>query len=108
MDRRRALKGIGLGAAVSGMGGFATEADAEAVRSRVKTSSEPSQLEITDLRVVGVHRRWIIRIDTNQGLYGYGEIRDGGSPTSALMLKSRILGENPCNVDAMNCGPVEP
>ena len=41
----------------------------------------------------------IIRIDTNQGLQGYGEVRDGGSPRYALMLKSRLLGENPCNVE---------
>jgi L-alanine-DL-glutamate epimerase-like enolase superfamily enzyme len=100
MDRRHALKGLGLGAAAAtGVGGFATDADAEAVRGRVNTHSEPSDLRITDLRVVGIRRRWIIRIDTNQGLYGYGEVRDGGSPTSALMLKSRIIGENPCHVD---------
>jgi L-alanine-DL-glutamate epimerase-like enolase superfamily enzyme len=41
----------------------------------------------------------LIRIDTNQGLSGYGEVRDGASATYALMLKSRILGENPCNVN---------
>jgi L-alanine-DL-glutamate epimerase-like enolase superfamily enzyme len=41
----------------------------------------------------------ILRIDTNQGISGYGEVRDGASKTYALMLKSRILGENPCNVD---------
>ena len=41
----------------------------------------------------------VIRIDTNQGIYGLGEVRDGASKTYALMLKSRILGENPCNVD---------
>ena len=38
----------------------------------------------------------LIRIDTNQeGLYGLGEVRDGASKTYALMLKSRLLGENP-------------
>ncbi|MBN1933949.1 MAG: mandelate racemase/muconate lactonizing enzyme family protein [Anaerolineae bacterium] len=41
----------------------------------------------------------LIRIDTNQGLSGYGEVRDGASKTYALMLKSRLIGENPCNVD---------
>ena len=41
----------------------------------------------------------MIRIDTNQGISGYGEVRDGSSETYALFLKSRILGENPCNVD---------
>ena len=41
----------------------------------------------------------IIRIDTNQGIYGLGEVRDGADERYALMLKSRILGENPCNVE---------
>jgi L-alanine-DL-glutamate epimerase-like enolase superfamily enzyme len=41
----------------------------------------------------------LIRIDTNQGIYGLGEVRDGASKNYALMLKSRLLGENPCNVD---------
>ena len=69
----------------------------------VNQHSRPSQLKITDMRVV--HLKGIpmncalIRIDTNQGISGYGEVRDGASSTYALMLKSRILGENPCNVD---------
>jgi L-alanine-DL-glutamate epimerase-like enolase superfamily enzyme len=41
----------------------------------------------------------LIRIDTNQGIAGYGEVRDGASETYALFLKSRLLGENPCHVD---------
>ncbi len=41
----------------------------------------------------------IIRIDTNQGIYGLGEVRDGASKNYALELKSKILGENPCNID---------
>jgi L-alanine-DL-glutamate epimerase-like enolase superfamily enzyme len=41
----------------------------------------------------------VIRIDTNQGIYGLGEVRDGASKTYALILKNRVLGENPCNVD---------
>lgn len=60
----------------------------------VATASRPSKLRITDLRVanlVGVpFRSSIIRIDTNQGLVGYGEVRDGASATYALMLKSRL------------------
>ena len=41
----------------------------------------------------------IIRIDTNQGVYGLGEVRDAADVRYALMLKSRILGKNPCNVE---------
>ncbi len=104
LNRRDMLKSLGLGAATAaaGVGGFASQADAEEVKSRVNTNSQPTDLKITDLRVVRMGpdwRRYVIRIDTNQGLSGYGEVRDGASPTYALMLKSRILGENPCNVD---------
>src|SRR6478609_10887878 len=70
-----------------------------------RTASRPSELRITDLRTATVgwdHWRFtIIRIDTNQGLSGYGEVRDLASKNYALMLKSRLLGENPCNVDRL-------
>ena len=61
-------------------------------------------MKITDLRVATVVKPGpspctIVRIDTNQGVYGLGEVRDGASPTYALMLKSRILGENPLRID---------
>ena len=69
----------------------------------VNQHSHPSELKITDVRAAtvgwGGWRFPLIRIDTNQGLSGYGEVRDGASKTYALMLKSRLLGENPCNVD---------
>jgi L-alanine-DL-glutamate epimerase-like enolase superfamily enzyme len=69
------------------------------------TSAKPSELKITDMRVAvlkGVPTMAaIIRIDTNQGLYGLGEVRDGASKNYALFLKSRLLGENPCNVDKL-------
>ena len=63
-------------------------------------------LKITDLRVAVITRAPmtcpLIRIDTNQeGLYGLGEVRDGASKTYALMLKSRLLGENPLDVDRL-------
>ena len=70
---------------------------------RVGSYSRPSDLRITDMRTVtvgwGGWRFPLIRIDTNQGLYGIGEVRDGASKTFALMLKTRIVGENPCNVE---------
>jgi len=103
MNRRELLKSYSLAAAGFGLaGGLASFADAEEVRARVNTASEPSGLRITDLRVVpmlGAMRSHVIRLDTNQGIHGYGEVRDGASPTYALMLKSRLLGENPCHVD---------
>ena len=73
------------------------------VSANVNTNSKPSDLKITDLRFVEIDgapkRCTLIKIMTNQGLVGYGELRDAASKTYALMLKSRILGENPCNVD---------
>src|SRR5512140_2390682 len=103
MNRRDALRGFGIGALATGAGvhAFAGDADADEVRGRVNTRSEPSQLKISDLCVVGVRGHWLVRLDTNQGLHGYGEVRDGASPTYALMLKSRVVGENPCHVDKL-------
>jgi L-alanine-DL-glutamate epimerase-like enolase superfamily enzyme len=72
---------------------------------QVRTASRPSDLRITDLRIanlVGVpFRSTLLRLDTNQGISGYGEVRDGASPTYALLLKSRLLGKNPCDVDRL-------
>ena len=69
----------------------------------VNTNSSPSGLRITDMRFVDIDgapkRCTLIKIMTNQGLTGYGEVRDASSKLYAQMLKSRILGENPCNVD---------
>jgi len=69
---------------------------------KVNRNSAPSDLKITDMRycvttVLG--RTAMLRIDTNQGIYGLGEVRDGADERYALMLKSRILGQNPCNVE---------
>ena len=65
--------------------------------------SSPSELKITDMRFVDItdapKRCTIMKLMTNQGLVGYGEVRDASSKTYALILKSRIIGENPCNVD---------
>ena len=99
MDGRRSFlrRAAGLGAGL-----WAGEA-LEAYPQNVNTNSKPSELKITDLRVATVARAPmtcpLIRIDTNQGVYGLGEVRDGASRNYALMLKSRILGENPCNID---------
>ncbi|HEX2907669.1 MAG TPA: mandelate racemase/muconate lactonizing enzyme family protein [Phototrophicaceae bacterium] len=77
--------------------------DQPQIVDHVNTYSRPSDLRITDLRIanlVGLPMDVsLIRLDTNQGICGYGEVRDWASKTYALMLKSRILGENPCNID---------
>lgn len=71
----------------------------------VNTNSRPSDLRITDIRVAEIvgapFMTAILKIYTNQGLVGLGEVRDGASASYALMLKSRLLGENPCDVDRL-------
>ncbi|HMI65850.1 MAG TPA: twin-arginine translocation signal domain-containing protein, partial [Cyclobacteriaceae bacterium] len=102
-NRRSFLKKTALGGmAMTGLAGLTFEDTMAQTTSKVQRASSPSELKITDLRycvttVLG--RTAIIRIDTNQGIYGLGEVRDGADPRYALMLKSRILGENPCNVE---------
>jgi L-alanine-DL-glutamate epimerase-like enolase superfamily enzyme len=99
LKRRQFLAGTAGALAAS----FWPESLLEAIPQNVNTNSKPSELRITDLRVAVLARAPftcpIIRIDTNQGISGYGEVRDGASKTYALFLKSRILGENPCNIE---------
>src|SRR5512145_3301147 len=103
LGRRSFFRSAGMAAAGASAVSWASERDAEAALGNVKTASKPSDLRITDLRVAVVAKAPmtcpIIRIDTNQGISGFGEVRDGASKTYALFLKSRILGENPCNIE---------
>ena len=77
--------------------------DPVSLEQNVNTNSRPSDLRITDIRTLSLKGLpmscIILRIDTNQGISGYGEIRDGASKSYALLLKSRLVGENPCNID---------
>ena len=98
-NRRGFLKTFSAAAAAT----FWADEQLEAYQQNVNTNSKASDLKITDMRVatvVGAPMRCpIIRIDTNQGVYGLGEVRDGASKNYALMLKRLVLNENPCNVD---------
>ena len=74
----------------------------ERIEQNVNTNSRPSDLKITDLRtatVASIYDYPLIRIDTNQGVYGIGEVRDAGHRENVLQFKSMLLGQNPCNVD---------
>jgi L-alanine-DL-glutamate epimerase-like enolase superfamily enzyme len=99
-DRREVLKTSAMALGTALLIGESTEAYPKAVN----TNSSPSTLKITDMRVATVVKPGpspcpIIRLDTNQGVYGLGEVRDGASATYALFLKSRIVGENPLQID---------
>ena len=107
-DRRNFLKKSMLGGiTLTGLMGLSTEDVIAETTSKVHRNSSPSDLRITDMRYTTITngngatnaRNVILRIDTNQGIYGLGEVRDGGDARFALYLKSRILGLNPCNVE---------
>lgn len=112
ISRRTMFKGLGLGLG-AGLGGLSlaqmvnapVEDQIAHATSGVNRASAPSKLQITDLRIATMlgspMRCPIIRIDTNQGICGYGEVRDGASETYALMLKARLLRKNPCNVEQL-------
>jgi L-alanine-DL-glutamate epimerase-like enolase superfamily enzyme len=102
-NRRSFLKKAVIGGVtLGGVMNLSVEDTIAQSTSNVSRTSSPSELKITDLRyalttVLGGTA--MIRIDTNQGIYGLGEVRDGADVRYALMLKSRILGLNPCNVE---------
>src|SRR3954465_7238623 len=103
-SRRNFLKKSTLGGLALGGFLFAPLEDTLAhCTSGVNRYSAPSDLKITDMRYATVMnttgRCTIIRIDTNQGISGYGEVRDGADWRYALFLKSRIMGMNPCSVE---------
>ncbi|HSF45090.1 MAG TPA: mandelate racemase/muconate lactonizing enzyme family protein [Chitinophagaceae bacterium] len=102
-DRRNFLRKTALGGfSLAGLMGLSYQDTLAQTTGNVPRASAPSDLKITDMRycltsVMGGTA--IIKIETNQGIHGLGEVRDAADARYALILKSRILGENPCNVE---------
>ncbi|RII17769.1 Starvation-sensing protein RspA [Streptomyces sp. YIM 130001] len=106
---RRAM----LGLSAAGLGGLSlgalafrpVEDQVDYLTQKVSRASKPSQLKITDMRVAvlkGVpFTSPVVRISTNQGISGYGEVRDDADKRYALELKNRLVGQNPCNVEKL-------
>ena len=71
--------------------------------AHVNTASRPSDLRITDMKIADISGApmhcIMLKLETNQGITGYGEVRDWSYKDYALMLKARLLGENPCEID---------
>lgn len=64
----------------------------------------PSKLRITDIRGCTVASNYdypIIKIYTNQDIYGLGEVRDAGSLTAALVLKPLLVGKDPLDIEGI-------
>lgn len=106
MTPRSRLSRRRLCAALAGMAGAFRltpgPAYAQAPARGVNRNSAPSQLKITDMRAVLVASNYdypIIRIDTNQGVYGLGESRDAGREGTALVLKPHLIGKNPLGIE---------
>jgi len=93
--KKAALGGLSLG----GMMALPMEDTLAHTTSKVNRLSNPSDLKITDMRIAQYGNVPLLKIYTNQGIHGLGDVRDGADKRYALMLKSRILGENPCNIE---------
>ncbi len=105
-DRRGFLKKVSIGGlSLAGMTAAPIEDVLAHSTSKVNRNSAPADLKITDVRIAEisgvVFRTPIVRIYTNQGIIGHGDVRDGAAKEYALFLKSRLLGENPCNVERL-------
>ena len=107
ISRRKWITTATSAASTIAAGSLITFADLENVSAQTNTKSGPSALRITDLRIAMVSppyeqdSRCLLRIDTNQGISGWGDVRGRAAKNYALVLKSRILGMNPCNVAAI-------
>ena len=103
--KRRRIFEMMAGAAAAGAMFKTVEQPANAQPAQtggVNRNSAPSQLRITDMRAIRIASNFdypIIRIDTNQGVYGLGEVRDAGNEGMALVLKPHIVGKNPLNIE---------
>jgi L-alanine-DL-glutamate epimerase-like enolase superfamily enzyme len=66
--------------------------------------SRPSDLKITDIRgatLAAIYDFPIIKIYTNQGIVGLGEVRDAGWIGQALMLKPYLVGKDPLDIETI-------
>ena len=97
---RRSLFRNTLAAAAAGT--FWPDKTLAALTQNVNTASKPSELKITDMRIATLVRAPmrdpLIRIDTNQGISGWGEVRDGASECEldvVLDLVEQVLHSEP-------------
>jgi L-alanine-DL-glutamate epimerase-like enolase superfamily enzyme len=94
LNRREFLKTTGYtGAALAGL-----------AINPARTYGRPSSLRITDIRGCTVASNYdypIIKICTNQDIYGLGEVRDMGYLGEALVLKPLLIGKDPLDIEGI-------
>jgi L-alanine-DL-glutamate epimerase-like enolase superfamily enzyme len=99
--KKAAMGGISLAA----LPHLSVEDTVSHLTSNIQRNSNPSELKITDMRIAEVtgvmFRTPIIRLYTNQGIVGHGDVRDGAAREYALMLKHLLLGENPTHIERL-------
>ena len=106
VTRQRTIsrRGIMRRAAAAAMLGplFKATQGSVSAQSQVNRNSAPSDLKITDMRACRIAANYdypIIKIYTNQDVYGLGEVRDAGVEGIALILKPYLVGKNPLNIE---------
>ena len=76
----------------------------ETFSSPKNSYSRPSDLKITDIRgatLAAIYDFPIIKIYTNQGIVGLGEVRDAGWIAQALMMKPYLIGKDPLDIETI-------
>ena len=99
MDRKSFLRKSFLGGAALGYSGLVSE---RSFPSPKDAPSRPSGLRITDIRgatLAAIYDFPVIKIYTNQGIVGLGEVRDAGWIAQALMLKPYLVGKDPLDIE---------
>ena len=69
-----------------------------------EANSRPSDLKITDIRgttLAAIYDFPIIKVYTNQGIVGLGEVRDAGWISQALMMKPYLIGKDPLDIETI-------
>ncbi|CAN5601164.1 mandelate racemase/muconate lactonizing enzyme family protein [soil metagenome] len=98
LNRRNFLKKASIGG--FGMGLLGTVGSKESLAADFKESSN-SKIKITDLKCAVIGSNPVVRIVTDAGLSGYGQI-ESSKPylkSHVLFYKDYLLGEDPTNVE---------
>jgi L-alanine-DL-glutamate epimerase-like enolase superfamily enzyme len=99
MDRKSFLQKSVMGGMALGYSGMVMN---DSFTSPKEALSRPSDLKITDIRgatLAAIYDFPIIKIYTNQGIIGLGEVRDAGWIAQALMLKPYLIGKDPLDIE---------
>lgn len=100
MNRRALLRQAAMTALLGPL--FKATEGSVSAQERVNRNSAPSSLKITDMRACRVAANYdypIIKLYTNQDVYGLGEVRDAGVEGIALILKPYVVGRNPLDIE---------